>query len=94
VGNNPAAARSLPLFVLAVILSAAKDPSTADATHTAGTFQPVRQNLPKMLARPKSGRWLTTHQLIDLPINRLTKSILSSPLNTRKPRIAKKDAVI
>jgi hypothetical protein len=30
----------LPLFVLAVILSAAKDPGTAHITHAARTFQP------------------------------------------------------
>jgi len=36
----------LSLFVLAVILSAAKDPGTLHTTHTARTFQPGSSSLP------------------------------------------------
>jgi hypothetical protein len=37
---------SLPLFVSAVILSAAKDPGTLCTTHTASTFQPESRLFP------------------------------------------------
>jgi membrane protein implicated in regulation of membrane protease activity len=47
---------SLPLSVLAVILSAAKDPGTLRTTHTARTFQPETrlQDPPIPVPSPKS----------------------------------------